>query len=121
MRLLLDTHVLLWALVEPARLTAAIRALLENPANTVVFSAASIWEIAIKANLGRIDFGVRPERIARAARETGFTELAVDADTAARVVDLPPHHRDPFDRMLVTQCLSENLLPRYSDLIRLIE
>ncbi len=71
MRLLLDTHVLLWAVADPARLGAETRNLLEDTANEVLFSAASIWEIAIKAKLGRSDFTVRPERVAQAARMTG--------------------------------------------------
>jgi PIN domain nuclease of toxin-antitoxin system len=128
MRLLLDTHVLLWALGEPARLDARTRALLEDPTHEVLFSAASIWEIAIKARLGRADFAVRPEEIARAARDTGFTELPVRADAAAQVVDLPLHHRDPFDRLLVAQAIVEPmrlytadpLLPPYSELVTLI-
>jgi PIN domain nuclease of toxin-antitoxin system len=128
MRLLLDTHVLLWALGEPARLDARTQALLEDPTNEVLFSAASIWEIAIKARLGRADFAVRPEEIARAARDTGFTELPVRADAAAQVVDLPLHHRDPFDRLLVAQAMVEPmrlytadpLLPPYSELVTLI-
>jgi len=93
MRLLLDTHILLWALDQPARLDAGTRALLEDPANEVLFSAASIWEIAIKLRLGRADFPVRPDAIARAARDTGFIELPVHADAAARVTDtrLPPY------------------------------
>jgi PIN domain nuclease of toxin-antitoxin system len=128
MRLLLDTHVLLWALGEPARLDAGTRALLEDTANEVLFSAASIWEIAIKAGLGRADFAVRPEQIVRAARETGFVELPISAAAAARVVDLPLHHRDPFDRLLVAQAMAEPmrlytadpLLPPYSELVQLI-
>lgn len=128
MRLLLDTHILLWALGEPARLDAGTQALLEDPTNEVLFSAASIWEIAIKARLGRADFAVRPEEIAQAARDTGFTELPVRADAAAQVVDLPLHHRDPFDRLLVAQAIVEPmrlytadpLLPPYSELVTLI-
>ena len=128
MRLLLDTHVLLWAVGDPSRLSAAMCDLLEDTANEVLFSAASIWEIAIKAKLGRADFGVRPERIARAARETGFIELPLSADTAARVVDLPLLHRDPFDRVLVAQAMVEPMwlytadpvLPPYSELVRLV-
>lgn len=128
MRLLLDTHVLLWALGEPGRLDDKIQAALEDPANEVFFSAASIWEIAIKAGLGRADFAARPEEIARAARETGFVEPPVHANAAARVVDLPRHHRDPFDRLLVAQALSEQmrlftadpLLPPYSELVMLV-
>jgi PIN domain nuclease of toxin-antitoxin system len=128
MRLLLDTHVLLWTIGEPARLNAETRNLLEDTANEVLFSAASIWEIAIKAQLGRTDFAVRPEQIAWAARETGFVELPVSAAAAARVVDLPLHHRDPFDRLLVAQAMAEPmrlftadpLLPPYSELVQLI-
>ena len=128
MRLLLDTHILLWALDTPARLDDGTRALLEDPANEVLFSAASIWEIAIKARLGRADFPVRPDQIAQAARDTGFTELPVRADAAARVADLPLHHRDPFDRLLVAQAMVEPmrlytadpLLPPYSELVSLV-
>lgn len=128
MRLLLDTHLLLWALADPGRLDRDTRGLLEAPANDVVFSAASIWEIAIKAALGRVDFSVRPEIVSQAALDTGFTELPVRAAAAARVTDLPPHHRDPFDRLLVAQAMIEpmrlytadpRLLP-YSDLVTLI-
>lgn len=128
MRLLLDTHLLLWALDTPARLDAGTRALLEDPANEVLFSAASIWEIAIKVRLGRADFPVRPDAIAQAARDTGFTELPVQAAAAARVADLPLHHRDPFDRLLVAQAMAEpmrlytadSLLPPYSELVTLV-
>jgi PIN domain nuclease of toxin-antitoxin system len=128
MRLLLDTHILLWALDTPARLDDKTRSLLEDPANEVLFSAASIWEIAIKARLGRADFPVRPHEIAQAARDTGFLELPVWADAAARVANLPLHHRDPFDRLLVAQAMIEPmrlytadpLLPPYSELVSLV-
>ncbi len=128
MRLLLDTHVLLWAVAEPTRLDASTRDLIEDARNEVLFSAASIWEVAIKSALGRADFPVRPSQVAQAARDTGFSELPVSADAAARVADLPPHHRDPFDRLLVVQAMAEPmrlytadpLLPPYSDLVTLI-
>ena len=128
MRLLLDTHLLLWALGDPDKLDAATRDLVEDPANQVLFSAASIWEIALKAGRGRADFAGRPDAVARAARDTGFVELPVRADVAARVADLPPHHRDPFDRLLVAQAMAEPvllytadpLLPPYTDLVRLV-
>jgi PIN domain nuclease of toxin-antitoxin system len=128
MRLLLDTHILLWALGEPERLNAETRALLEDPDNEVLFSAASIWEIAIKARLGRADFAVHPEEIVQAACDTGFTELPVRANAAAQVMKLPLHHRDPFDRLLVAQALIEPmrlytadpLLPPYSELVMLV-
>jgi PIN domain nuclease of toxin-antitoxin system len=128
MRLLLDTHVLLWALATPERLAPAIRDQIEDPANVVLFSAASIWEIAIKARLGRADFQQRPTQVVEAARVSGFTELPVLAAAAARVADLPLLHRDPFDRLLVAQAISEParlytadpLLPPYSELVTLI-
>jgi PIN domain nuclease of toxin-antitoxin system len=128
MRLLLDTHVLLWALITPARLGPALRDQLEDPANIVLFSAASIWEIAIKARLGRADFPQQPDAVSAAARRTGFTELPVHAAAAARVADLPLLHRDPFDRLLVAQAIAEParlytadpLLPPYSELVALI-
>jgi PIN domain nuclease of toxin-antitoxin system len=128
MRLLLDTHILLWALREPERLGIAVRDAIEDPTNDVLFSAASIWEIAIKARLRRRDFDAQPEEVARAARGTGFTELPVRSDAAALVAHLPPHHRDPFDRLLVAQAMAEplrlytadRLLSRYSELVVLI-
>jgi len=127
-RLLLDTHVLLWALAEPDRLGAQVRATIEDPDNEVMFSAASIWEVAIKTGLGRADFAFDPHEVARAAVEAGFAELPVRADAAARVAALPPHHRDPFDRLLVAQAMAgplrlltaDPLLPPYSELVTLI-
>ena len=107
MRLLLDTHILLWTLDEPERLPVVTRDVIESPDNEVLFSAASVWEIAIRSRLGRSDFQVRPERIASEALETGFIELPVSARIAARVVDLPLYHRDPFDRLLVMQAIAE--------------
>jgi PIN domain nuclease of toxin-antitoxin system len=128
MRLLLDTHVLLWVVGKSKRLAAATRDVLEDPANEVLFSAASIWEIAIKARLRRVDFALRPEAVAQAARNSGFVELPVLADAAARVADLPLHHRDPFDRLLVAQAMTEPMrlytadpaLRPYSELVTVI-
>lgn len=128
MRLLLDTHLLLWALAEPERLGVELRDLVENSENEVLFSAASIWEVAIKAGLGRADFNVRPKEVARGAIEAGFAELPVRAEIAARVVDLPTHHRDPFDRLLVAQAMAgpmrlytaDPLLPPYTELVTLV-
>ena len=107
MRFLLDTHVLLWALASPKRLPKPIFDLLETTGNDVLFSSASIWEIAIKAQLLRAEFGVDAATIIDAARETGFTELAVSAQHAASVSTLPLHHKDPFDRMLISQAMTE--------------
>jgi PIN domain nuclease of toxin-antitoxin system len=124
-RLLLDTHVLLWALIEPRRLSAEIRTVLENPDHEVLFSAASIWEISIKSVLGRADFQVAPSSIVDAARATGFMELPVRATAALKVAVLPRYHRDPFDRLLVAQAMTEPAalytadaqLGAYSDLV----
>lgn len=107
MRLLLDTRVLIWALVEPDRLGGDLRSILEDPSQEVLFSAASIWEISIKAALGRADFQVAPQEILSAALDTGFQELPVRAAAALQVAALPHHHRDPFDRLLVAQALTE--------------
>ena len=128
MRVLLDTHVLLWALAEPARLDAETRDTIESGDTEVLFSAASIWEIAIKAGLGRVDFAFDPAEIARAAFDTGFTELAIRSNAAALVAELPLLHRDPFDRVLVAQAMvepatlytaDEQLVP-YSELVKCI-
>ena len=107
MRLLLDTHILLWSLADPKRLSMFARDAIEAGDNEVLFSAASIWEIAIKAQLLRAEFGVDSATIIGAARETRFTELAISAEHAAAVAALPPHHKDPFDRLLVAQAFTE--------------
>jgi PIN domain nuclease of toxin-antitoxin system len=127
MRLLLDTHLLLWALAEPARLSDQVRQIIVDPQSEVLFSAASIWEVAIKTGLGRPGFAVRPERVATEAIARGFVELAVHWRAAAAVADLPLHHKDPFDRIIVAQAMTEpaylytvdRKLERYSHFIRL--
>jgi PIN domain nuclease of toxin-antitoxin system len=128
MRLLVDTHVLLWALATPERLPPSSRDRLESPANDVLFSAASIWELTIKIQVGRLKLAVEPEEIAEAATRMGFEELPVTAAHAAGVGRLPLHHRDPFDRLLVAQAIHEparfltadQVLARYSDLIEIV-
>jgi len=128
MTLLLDTHILLWALDAPDKLPADAQAMLTDRNQDVYFSAASIWEIAVKSSLKKADFPYSPNEIAEAARQTGFIELPVTAAQAARVAVLPPHHKDPFDRLLVAQALSlpaclmtaDSLLKPYSDLVYLV-
>ena len=126
MRILLDTHVLLWVLGARTRLDRATLTSIESEANDVLFSTASIWEIAIKSALGRGDFGVRPADIADAALNAGFVELPIRVNAACLVADLPLLHRDPFDRILVAQAITEpaklytadaELLP-YSELVQ---
>lgn len=110
MRLLLDTHILRWALMEPGRLPSAAGEALEAPENTVFFSVATIWEIAIKRALDRPDFTAEPDLVRSAALTTGFEELPISGLHALRVRHLPHLHRDPFDRLLVAQAQTEPLI-----------
>ncbi|MDD5056419.1 MAG: type II toxin-antitoxin system VapC family toxin [Sideroxydans sp.] len=128
MRLLLDTHILIWALGEPKRLPKDARNALESPLNEVMFSAASIWEIAIKSQLERMNFNISPEEIAQAALDSGFVELPVRFGHGAKVASLPLHHRDPFDRILMAQAMIEPchlltadaILAKYSELVLVV-
>jgi PIN domain nuclease of toxin-antitoxin system len=125
---LLDTNILLAALIAPDTLPAEVQAQLSDPANSILFSAASLWEIAIKCSLCREDFNFRPEDIQQLAEETGFTELPILSSHCHRITDLPWHHRDPFDRLLVAQAqaipayllTTDELLEKYSDLVRVV-
>lgn len=109
MKLILDTHILLWAAAAPERLPVGAAELIEDAENALVFSAASLWEVAIKAGLGRADFTVDAGVLRRGLVENGYEELPVIATHACAVAALPPIHRDPFDRMLVAQALVEGL------------
>ncbi len=109
MKLLLDTQVLLWAAGQPRSLSAPARKLLSDPRNDLLFSAASIWEVAIKSSLGRADFRVDSRVLRRGLLDNGYTELAISGAHAAGIDSLPPIHRDPFDRMLVSQATSEGI------------
>ncbi len=103
MNYLLDTHILLRILVDPDKVPGPMRRIVEDTKNRVWFSAASIWQVAIKHSLAKTEFAVEPAAIWRAARETGIEELAVTAEHAVEVDLLPWLHRDPFDRLLVAQ------------------
>ena len=125
MRLLLDTHVFLWAVAGSARLKPAHRRLIES-ADEVHVSAASIWEVAIQLRLGKVE--ADPQALVEAIGASGFLPLAVKPAHAAAVTSLPDHHEDPFDRLLVAQALTEPLrlltadaaLAAYSDLVMLL-
>ncbi|MBN9509568.1 MAG: type II toxin-antitoxin system VapC family toxin [Alphaproteobacteria bacterium] len=109
MKLLLDTHLLLWAAGAPERLPPAARALLGDPAHVLLFSAASVWEVAIKRGLGRDDFRVDPRLLRRGLLDSQYQELPVTSAHAVALETLPPIHKDPFDRILVAQSLVEGI------------
>ena len=110
MQLLLDTHLLVWAMGEPERLDPALVRLLEDPMNTPVFSVASLWELVIKRGLDRPDFHLEPSLLRQALLEAGWRELPVEAHHVLAVGQLPPLHRDPFDRLLLAQAQADGLL-----------
>ncbi|HQY09725.1 MAG: type II toxin-antitoxin system VapC family toxin [Leptothrix sp. (in: Bacteria)] len=109
MKLLLDTHLLLWAAGMPDRLPEAARDLIESPAHELLFSAASLWEVTIKAGLSRDDFQVDARVLRRGLLDNGYTELPITSAHAVTVGSLPLLHRDPFDRLLVAQALTEGI------------
>jgi PIN domain nuclease of toxin-antitoxin system len=108
-KLLLDTHLLLWVSANPERLPAAARKLIGDPENELFFSAASLWEISIKRGLERPDFQVDGRVLRRALLDNGYLELPVTSAHAVAVEDLPPIHKDPFDRILIAQVLFEGI------------
>jgi PIN domain nuclease of toxin-antitoxin system len=127
MRLLLDTHVLLWAAVSPERLGPSAQLVID--AEQRLLSAASIWELAIKQGLGKLDLGTDVRSwVARALAELQLEPLSISGEHAAGVQDLPPVHRDPFDRLLVAQARQEGVvlltadtrLLAYGDAVRLV-
>lgn len=109
MKLLLDTHVLLWAAGQPEQLSELARTLLEAPENELFFSAASLWEIAIKRGLGRPDFRVDARLLRRGLLDAGYSELPITSEHAVAIDSLPNIHKDPFDRMLVAQATAEGI------------
>jgi PIN domain nuclease of toxin-antitoxin system len=108
-RLLLDTHLLLWIISQSRRLSAQARDLIGDPENELSFSTASLWEVAIKYRRGRDDFQVDPRLLRRGLLNNGYQELAVTGEHAVAVADLPPLHGDPFDRILVAQSIVEGI------------
>jgi PIN domain nuclease of toxin-antitoxin system len=108
-RLLLDTHLLLWAAEEPTRLSDVARKLMINGGNDLMFSAASFWEIAIKRGLGRNDFRMDPRLLRRGLLDNDYTELQVGSDHAIAIESLPLLHKDPFDRILIAQAIVEGI------------
>ena len=109
MKYLLDTHLLLWAAGQPDRLSAEARGLLDDSDNTLLFSAASLWEIAIKQTIGREDFKVDARLLRRGLLDNGYEELPITSAHAVGLDALPPIHKDPFDRILVAQAQTEGV------------
>lgn len=128
MRLLLDTHILLWSVAMSDRLSGKARTLIEDGSNQIYCSAASLWEIAIKAGLRRQDFQVDLPMLRGALSEMTIEELPVTGNHTEKLLELPPIHKDPFDRMLIAQSMAEPLvlltndviLTRYWDGVRLV-
>jgi PIN domain nuclease of toxin-antitoxin system len=109
MKLLLDTHLLLWAAGQPDRLSAKARKFINDPDNELLFSAASLWEVIIKRGLGRDDFRADARVLRRGLLDNGYSELPVVSDHVVAVDSLPPIHKDPFDRILVAQATVEGI------------
>jgi PIN domain nuclease of toxin-antitoxin system len=109
MKLLLDTHLLLWAAGEPRRLSRQARRLIANPGNELFFSPASLWEVVIKRGLRRPDFEVDARVLRRGLLDNGYGELPILSDHVVAIDSLPPIHKDPFDRVLVAQATAEGI------------
>jgi PIN domain nuclease of toxin-antitoxin system len=108
-KLLLDTHLLLWAAGEPERLPGDAHALIEDMGNELLFSAASLWEVAIKRGLGRADFQADARLLRRGLLDNGYSELPIVSDHVVAIESLPAIHKDPFDRVLVAQATVEGI------------
>jgi len=125
LNILLDTHVALWAITDSPKLPKKARELIESPKSSVWISAATVWEIAIKHGLGRGDMPVSGQGALRYFQESGYRFLPVEPEHAAAVEELPAHHADPFDRILVAQAVVEPMrlmthdpiVARYSDTV----
>ena len=110
MKLLLNTHLLLWAAGAPERLPGAARELIEDASNHLLFSIASMLEVAIKSGLGRADFRADARLLRRGLIDNGYDELSITGEHAIAIAALPPIHKDPFDRLLVAQSAVEGVL-----------
>ena len=115
MRLLIDTHLLLWILTSPDRVSQAARDFVLDGQNELLFSVVSVWEIVIKAGLGRSDFSVDPRMFRARLLAASYTELPVNAEHVFAMIGMPLLHRDPFDRMLIAQAVAEGAVLITSD------
>ena len=115
MKLLLDTHLLLWVAGLPERLSSKAQQLIENPESELFFSAASLWEVTIKKDLGRSDFQVDGRLLRRGLLDNGYSELPIVSEHAVFIESLPTIHKDPFDRILIAQATVEGITLLTSD------
>jgi PIN domain nuclease of toxin-antitoxin system len=128
MKLLLDTHLLLWAAGQPERLPAEARDLIDSADNDLYFSAASIWEVVIKAGMGREDFKLDARVLRRGLQDNGYGELPIGSEHVVAIDNLPTLHKDPFDRVLVAQAqvegitllTADHVVARYPGPVRLV-
>jgi len=109
MKLLLDTHLLLWAAGHPDRLSAEARKIIDDSDNELLFSAASLWEVVIKRGLSRDDFKVDARILRRGLLDNGYSEMPIVSDHVVAVESLPTIHKDPFDRLLAAQATVEGI------------
>lgn len=109
MKLLLDTHLLIWAADGIERVPTGARALMADPENELLFSAASLWEVAIKRGLNRPDFQVDARMLRRGLIDNGYRELPILSEHVVAIDALPPIHKDPFDRLLIAQAMVEGI------------
>jgi len=128
MKILLDTHIALWALTDNPKLSKAARDLILDSSNDIYFSSATVWEIAIKHRLARKNMPISGHEASKLFAEAGYLELQISAVHAAATEELPLHHSDPFDRILVAQATTEpmhllthdSILPRYGDVVQYV-
>jgi len=128
LKLLLDTHLLLWAASGSRKLSTAARNLISDAENELLFSAASLWEVCIKRGLGRPDFDAVPRLLRRGLLDNGYGELPITSDHVVALESLRHIHKDPFDRVLVTQAMVEgvillttdSLLAEYGGVVRVV-
>lgn len=106
MRFLLDTHIVLWWLTDDKKLSPNIRAVIRNPENFIFVSAATVWEMSIKNSLGKLSV---PNNLLEKLRDNNFELLSITAEHGLKIIDLPLYHKDPFDRILITQAMIEGL------------
>ena len=128
MRVLLDTHIILWALADSPRLPQRAHQMIMDETNQLYFSAASVWEVSIKHSLSSSQMPVSGADLIGYLQQAGYVELSVTSIHAAEVEKLPHHHKDPFDRILIAQALSEpmillthdRLLGKYGEFVRVV-